>query len=839
MEYVNGKIVKIIGEVKECESKWNNKPNYYFTVRLNDGNKYSGFSTHLPYENDEVIGLVNLGKTFKDIYKFDKTVDLKLPLDNNDQINRIIKIIGEKEFLNETKINEIIDFYSKFEFGKNYWFYIYKYFIDCNTIADYKLTNYIDLVCNHISIYYDSMIKSFIGILKEKGITRLTKKQAIELYVNPNFGYNINEWKCTDLELLMKIEGFGIKTIIKLALMINGTLDDISRLLILWTINYNHNGNTYLKYDYMKWKKEIYSDYDIKDYLTREVDEKYSDELFESLNQDKFKEIIQNLIQDNKIKMIEQNLYSKNVFDIEMEISQILIDFNNNINMLDNINKTKKYILKKINSFTDYKLNDEQTNGILNIFKNNISVIYGKAGTGKTTLLKGFVETFAEVNKLSENNFSLYFLTPTGKAKMRMVDVLGELNKYIDESMTIHAFNFKFGKKQNKIDGNDLFQDRNYVFVIDESSMIDIYLLYDFLDIIRNMNCTIVFLGDIRQLPSIGPGCILEKIIKSNVFKSTELIQVLRNDGNIIKILDKVSNGQLITLEDCDDKKEFSWIQSDGKNEKDILRDILEKKYKSNIIITTNNSFISELTDEVRNIKNPKNDGKKEIIKNIGDEKIIYRVGDPVVHGKNNNEKKLANGLQGKIVDIDNNLVHVFFENKEDDKKSFKIIYDNELLKDLKPGYLISAHKSQGQEYGNIIIVLKKSILLNRNILYTGLSRAKKSILLISSKEVLDKCINKKIKRNSMMDLMIQYLSDSCNETLTFEEYYKNLNDDNAKQSNNDFEEITYRGNTHMLEKISNKIYEYDNGNFGQVIGIYNDKTNKVKKNKKLVEINV
>ena len=833
MEHIKSQIIKIIGEVKECESKYSDKPNYYFKVKLQDGNKYDGFSYHPPFENDYIEGIVNFKKSNNDTYKFDKTVDLKLPINKDEQLDRIIKVIVDyREIaINDNEINEIINFYSSFKFGEEYWFYIYKYYIESNNIEDYKLAYYIEIVCEHISKYYDSMIKPFVNLLKEKGVTRLTKNQALSLYLNPKLGYNINNWKCCDLEILMGIDGFGIKTIIKLAYSIGGTIDDITRLLILYSINYNHNGNTYLKYDYIKLKKEIYSDYDISDYLFDKDNLNESNQIDDKLNKDNFNNTIQSLINENRIININSLLYGKYVFETEMNISETLVNFNNNPNIISKTKITEKNILKEIKSFEQFTLNTEQIDGILNIFKNNVSVIYGKAGTGKTTLLKGFIETYATINKQIKS--SIYFLTPTGKAKMRTIDVLGELSKYIDEFMTIHAFNFRFGNEHNiNKKGFKLDQDKRHIFVIDETSMIDIYLLNNLLNIIKNMNISIVFLGDIRQLPSIGPGCILEKIIKSKIFASTELIQVVRNHGNIIKILDKVSDGIKLTIDDCDDKKEFTWIQSNGGNENKILKDILNSNYKSDIIITTNNAFISELTDDVRNIKNPLNN-KKELIKNINeDTKIIYRVGDPVIHCKNDNEKKLANGMQGKIIDIIDNLIHVLYENNEDNNKNRTVIYDKIMLQDLKPAYLISAHKSQGQEYTNIIVILKNSRLLNRNVLYTGLSRAKKSILLISSEKVLDKCIGNKIKRNSLMDIMIEYFNTKS--IIDFIDYYNQANQTIINQANQDtitelYTEIEVNGQTYMLNKLTNKMYNYSDNKIGNIYGIYNPNNNKVK----------
>jgi exodeoxyribonuclease V alpha subunit len=396
--------------------------------------------------------------------------------------------------------------------------------------------------------------------------------------------------------------------------------------------------------------------------------------------------------------------------------------------------------------------------------------------------------------------------------------------------------------------------------------MIDIYLLNDFLNITQEINCTLVFLGDNRQLPSVGPGCILDKLISCPIFKITELIHVVRNGGNITKILDKVIDGENITISDCDDKKEFIWIEPKPEGEQSLLLDTININ-SSNTVIAITNNLIEQVTDNIREIKNPqsKSNPIDEYIKyprtnskkNI---KIIYRVGDPVIHSKNNNKESLANGTQGiiskiifenddklkpKIVqvkykknykhkiddDSKNNIENTNCDFLDKDDRIVDYEVDSDMINYLFPAYMITAHKSQGQEYENIIVVLNKSRLLNRNILYTALSRAQKSIILISSKENLEKC-KRKVKRNSLLDYMFTYYnSEYDNDFCT---YYLELSNDNTQKSQPDdnYQLIQCNGQNYVYNKETYEVFLYDDNVIGKSYGMYNKYTNKINKHK-------
>lgn len=844
---IEGEINKVIYLKKTVNS------NYYFKTRLNNFKLYTGFSSHIPLDNDLISGFINKQKTLKKNIEFNddnieiNKVHLKLPENKEHQMNRIIKIVNENEVnFNE---NETRNFYSKFNHGKFFWFDIMEHYWKLEELEECEFPHQIVKVCEHIQLYLDNMILVFKNKLLEFNI-KLNNKQIVSLYIHPDFGFIVSSWKINSLHKLFNISGFGFKTVIKIALGLKATVDDITKIIILYCIMYNHNGNTFLVYDFKRWKREISSDPEIREFYES------TDEFFNNLTEEKFETIIKDLYNEGTIININNYIYAKKIYETEMNIARLLNLIKNKSSIQSKIRIKTNKLINTIASTEFIKddgnkecLNSEQQKGIIQIFQNNVSITYGKAGTGKSSMLQGLMDNINLLNKL---NCKLYLLAPTGKARMKLKDILSKYdhNKYDIEvvSSTIHGFNNKHNPDNKYY--KELEKDCHYVFIIDESSMIDIKLLYEFLTIIYDLDCSISFLGDIRQLPSIGPGCILDKLISCNVFSSNELIRITRNDDVIIKILDKVINGEEINQDDCDQKKKFVYLEINKDEEKNTLLNLSDN---SDMIICTNNDFIDNLTNEIREIKNPYSATdleKKETyqlvnkIKNnkIEETKIIYRIGDPVMHCKNNNKLNLVNGMTGKVVDI-------FFSDKNDkvnkydkvsvqytsNKVSFIVDYDvkSDLIKDLKPAYLITAHKSQGQEYKNITVVLKNSRLLNRNILYTMLSRAKEKITLISTKENLDKCLSRKIKRNSLLDFMFKYYNEQSK--LTFEKYmdsYFNQIDEENDESNNI--EIIINGENFILQKTTNYVY-----NNGSLFGKYNPITNKVKKFKPNIELNL
>jgi exodeoxyribonuclease V alpha subunit len=785
---VNGIIQKII-HYKEISNG-----GYYIIVLLNNGLKYDGFSSYKPQKYDIIEGLKltkNLN-SYDDRIRLDK-IKLRLPENIEHQKDRIRCYTNDQNLFNQ------------FEYGQQFWLNIYKFYIDSNSIEGFEMNKDLIVIYEHISQYIYSMLEPFKNILLERNIKGLTKYQLTILITDKNFGFNINTWDYKNLEKLLEIKNFGLKTIIKISIGIGAPIEYNIRLLILNWVNNNFEGHTYLSYDYELWKKYLIDDIDMRILI---------DNIYNKLDKNKFDMVITQMENEGLIIKIGNIIYGSEMFDKEMNIAEKLINISNSRNLLNNMNVSKDWLIKNI-EFHNYLrnsngdrigLNHEQLNGIKNIFLNNFSILYGKAGTGKSTMIKCLIDRFGEYRKQKQiKPFKLFYLAPTAKAKYRLTDeILDVEHKQIFNAFyTLHAFNYMI-KNQKENENEILSHSYINIFIIDEFSMVDVDLFNDFLEYISEYKVVLLLLGDVRQLPSIGPGLLLSKLIESNIFLTTELVNVNRNGGNITKILDKIMDGKIIKVEDSDEKKEFIWLEPKN-NIKELL---LNNISNGTQIITINNNTIQEYTNIIRDKLNPKKDNSSEY---YIDEKILFRIGDPVVHTKNNNKEKLYNGMCGKVVDITDTSIFVIFNNRKYEYKK-----DSPEIKDLVPSYIITTHKSQGSEYDNIIVLLNNSILLNRNILYTALSRAKKKIILMSEPYVLTKAIKTKLKRNSLLDFMCKYFKIYDNEEEDFIEYFKNII--KCEINNTYLEEVEIRKTIYYRDLNTNLIYDINGRLFAKMI---------------------
>ncbi len=710
-------------------------------LKLNGHLVTFGFVHTKPYEGD-IIECDLIPRDDHETYKFTK-YKMYLPLGESAQIQRINKLLQDNNL--KYNYNEINTFFSTFFYGKNFWINLFKTFLKTK-LDDYdeinkNYLNYITIVGEHISIYFNSLIGHFKEELNKLNI-KLNHKQYTDLYLHPNFGFDIESWSIKDLYVLLDVEGFGIKTIIQLAIGFEVSKKTIIEFVIIYCLKNCSNGSVCIQDDFDVMIMEIKNQKN----LEGEID------LIEKiLTKNLYDKIINKMILKNKIIKVSNYLYDFSLFNSEMSIAFGLHKINNNlIKLIDDPGKINKFI-------TEYQvkpglyLNKEQVTGITNVFSNNVSIIYGKAGTGKSSLLAGLLSTINWINK----NIGVYFLTPTAKAKMKLYeDILKDWDEYKENIRTINSFIYT----------NDIssYKDTN-LFVIDETSMVDIKLMSQTIEILTKVpNPVILFLGDIRQLPSIGPGDFLNNIINSNCYSSTELTQVVRNGGIITKILDKIIDGNTINPKDIESDNEFKWIIP---TDKDYSKYINENIKPDTMIIAATNRLINDLTDKIRDIKYPDNKTYNEYTFMDKDyNKITLKVGDPVIHGQNFNQDGLFNGMTGEIVEI----VKSYNVTKSSNITKIKVLFDNkykifdsdsEFIKHLRPAYMITVHKSQGQEYPHIIIVLADSQLLNRNTLYTAISRAKKSVTLISTEKILNKAIERKNTRISLLENMFKYIN--------------------------------------------------------------------------------
>mgnify|MGYP002439907046 CR=1 FL=1 len=450
--------------------------------------------------------------------------------------------------------------------------------------------------------------------------------------------------------------------------------------------------------------------------------------------------------------IIKGGVYSKEIYDAEANIASklILLDSTQNIKRIDSFDSE----LEKIEKAGNINLSTKQEEAIQAINSNNVVIITGGPGTGKTTIIKNVIDIYKSHGK------KVVLCAPTGRAAKRMTEMTGE------EAKTLHRL-LEIGK----IEKVNEFTIMNYevapidadVIIVDEASMVDIYLMNYLLNGIYQ-GTKLILVGDTDQLPSVGPGSVLKDIINSERIKTIFLDEIFRQaaQSKIIVNSHKVNDGEYFLEKEEQEglKDDFFYIKEKSQ---DIMLDQIISLCKGRlknfgdydffeniqILSPTKKGLLGtkELNKRLQEELNPSNDEKKE--KKVGE--VIFREGDRVMQVKNNydiywekgntrsltyeNGTGIFNGELGKILKIDflNKQIKILFD---DEKEAWYAFSD---MDQIEHAYAITVHKAQGSEFDVVIMVVTQSsaMLLTRNLLYTGLTRAKKLLILIGNDNVV------------------------------------------------------------------------------------------------------
>ena len=395
-------------------------------------------------------------------------------------------------------------------------------------------------------------------------------------------------------------------------------------------------------------------------------------------------------------------------------------------------------------SSTEIELNELQQKGILACLNHKVTIITGGPGTGKTTLIKTLL-TVLDMNKCRYR-----LAAPTGRAAKRITENTGRVALTIHRLLEYDVSSYRFLKnEQNSLDLDFL--------IVDEVSMIDIFLAYALVKSVP-LNAHIVFIGDINQLPSVGAGNFLKDLLTSAVIPAVQLTQIFRQAQNSLIVANayRVNQGEFPTtsvLDAPDAKRDFIFIKENepaqvSKHLKFIFNNTIKRfglrASQATVLVPMNRGIVGTHTinDQLQTIINPKKELEQKQILYRG---TTFKVGDPVMQLRNNYDKLVFNGDIGTIDDIDHDekIMHVTVI-------STKITYDFTELDELALAYAITIHKSQGSEYPAVIIpiFMQHFTLLQRNLLYTAITRAKQLCILIGQ----SKAIAMAIKNNTGLE---------------------------------------------------------------------------------------
>lgn len=404
--------------------------------------------------------------------------------------------------------------------------------------------------------------------------------------------------------------------------------------------------------------------------------------------------------------------------------------------------------IKEAESVNKIFYDDNQKKAIKIAVSSNFSVITGGAGVGKTTITKAIINIFKNRRK------KVVLTAPTGRAAKR----LSESSSM--EAKTIHRLlEAQKGGTFLKNDKNKIIAD---VLIIDESSMIDVVLMHNLLKAVSE-STNIIMIGDANQLPSVGPGNVLKDIVDSQFVPVINLTNIYRQakSSNIILNSHKINDGEIPNLSTKSDSDFFFIEQNSHEKCVDIIADLccrrLPRYYKIDPVIDI--QVLSPMkkgilgTDNLNTVLQEKLNKSSMFLKRGA---VEYRIGDKVMQIKNNYDKEIFNGDIGTVHSVDQNS-----ETLEVDFDSRILKYDISELEELSLSYACTIHKSQGGEYPIVVIPVSLShcIMLERNLLYTAVTRAKKVCILIGEKDAIFKAV-----QNNTSKIRYTYLSErlSC-----------------------------------------------------------------------------
>ncbi len=483
---------------------------------------------------------------------------------------------------------------------------------------------------------------------------------------------------------------------------------------------------------------------------------KFANDLL-GVKQEEIEDVLINMKAKKDLVIEERNgeewVYLMPYYKAEKNIAEKLIQLDEykNIKQIDRFEKELKVFEKKSN----IELSEEQLEAIRAINDHNVCVITGGPGTGKTTIIRTIIDLY------KHNEMKPVLCAPTGRAAKRMTETTGEEAKTLHRVLEIGSIvsddtqNINTDFQVAPIDAD--------IIIVDEMSMVDVFLMNYLCKAIYN-GTKLVLVGDIDQLPSVGPGNVLRDIIESDTITTITLNKIFRQaaKSKIVVNSHRTNNGEnFITKEEAKDNdylEDFFFIDENNQSKiryqvislsGERLKNYGDYDFFKNIQIITptkkGDLGTKELNHLLQEAINPYSEDKKE--KKFGDS--IFREGDRIMQIKNNYdiywEKRnpiyetgsgVFNGEFGTIKQINEQEKNIKIQ--FDDEKV--VWYQSNELEQIDLAYAITVHKAQGSEFDVVIMVVGQSapMLLTRNLLYTGMTRAKKMLIIIGNKNTID-----------------------------------------------------------------------------------------------------
>ncbi len=434
---------------------------------------------------------------------------------------------------------------------------------------------------------------------------------------------------------------------------------------------------------------------------------------------------IEEMEESQHIILDDENVSLFEMYFAERGIEEILKQF-----MIPprELSKLENQIIKRMKS----RFSDEQLSAIEMSVENKVMILTGGPGTGKTTTVKGIIDLYNQLD------LKIMLAAPTGRAAKRIEEITGEKAK------TIHRL-LDYNPKEDYFLYNRDNKLKMDLLIVDEASMIDTQLMFNLLSAVESTT-TLIFIGDMDQLPPVGPGNPLRDILESDLIPTVKLTEIFRQslESKIILAAHSINKGELPEL----NHEAYSDLIFIEENDEDKIREriinlvseelpdeyqfnpktdiqVLSPMYKGRIGVDVLNASIQK---KINN--NP------EILRRGN---ASYRLDDKVMQLRNNYFKNAYNGDIGYLLSSDKSKGTIAI-NYSGRLTNYKI----DEAEEFKLAYCITIHKSQGSEFPCVILPITNSqhIMLQRNLLYTAITRASKLLILIGSKEAIERAVN-------------------------------------------------------------------------------------------------
>ncbi|WP_207696593.1 ATP-dependent RecD-like DNA helicase [Enterococcus sp. DIV0212c] len=516
---------------------------------------------------------------------------------------------------------------------------------------------------------------------------------------------------------------------------------------------------------------------------------------------DQVAEQIIHLVEEGKIQQEGTKLFENSLYFSEWGIGTSIQRL---LSRKKEIKYDKKEIEKNIRGIEKrlgILYGDSQQAAIEEAIKAPMFILTGGPGTGKTTVINGIVSLFAELNGLSldikdytQDMFPILLAAPTGRAAKRMNETTGL------PASTIHRLLGLTGREKNpSMTAKEL---EGGLLIVDEMSMVDTWLANTLFKAIPT-NMQVIFVGDKDQLPSVGPGQVLHDLLQINEIPQKELTEIYRQgDGSsIIPLAHEIKQGKL-PQDFTVNQKDRSFFPSDVYHIETYVRQIVTKAKAKGFSpqdiqllapMYRGAAGIDALNKMMQEIFNPNDGSKKEVKWN----ESVYRIGDKVLHLVNTPELNVFNGDMGEIVGI------ILAKDSEDKVDELVIQFDNNEVSykrnewnKITLSYCCSIHKAQGSEFKMVILPMVHQYhrMLQRNLLYTAVTRSKDILILLGEVQAFNTCVaHESASRLTMLKERITSADDMTLTTrMQLEAYEEGLNKESPFSDDQDKQPVVY-----------------------------------------------